>query len=270
MRTLKEHTLIYDDECPLCDLYSAAFVKSGMVDEQGRQPYTEAVKCQLPQVDWQRACNEIALINRRDNTIQYGVEGIATILANNSAVIRWLFSFKVIRMLAAKLYFFISYNRKVIVPGKKFEGHNTCTPTLSYRYRTAYIIWAWLITSAILVYYSSLLTPYLPPTDLTREFLVCGGQIIFQALAVGVIQKQKVIHYLGNMMTISLAGALLLIPPILLSGIIDEKMFYVGWFFAVVGLMFLEHIRRVKILGLPWLLSGTWVLYRIFVLMVIL
>ncbi|WP_432328601.1 hypothetical protein ACRQ5D_07165 [Mucilaginibacter sp. P25] len=39
---------------------------------------------------------------------------------------------------------------------------------------------------------------------------------------------------------------------------------------AVAGLMLLEHIRRTKLLGLGWVLTVTWVTYRIVLLLLIL
>jgi hypothetical protein len=39
---------------------------------------------------------------------------------------------------------------------------------------------------------------------------------------------------------------------------------------AVAGLMFLEHVRRTKLLGLGWVLTVTWVTYRIVLLLLIL
>ena len=45
---------------------------------------------------------------------------------------------------------------------------------------------------------------------------------------------------------------------------------YPVYFMAVAGLMFLEHIRRTKLLHLGWLLTVSWVVYRIIVLLLIL
>jgi hypothetical protein len=45
---------------------------------------------------------------------------------------------------------------------------------------------------------------------------------------------------------------------------------YTLYFMAVAGLMFLEHIRRTKLLGLGWVLTITWVTYRIVLLLLIL
>ncbi|HOX84206.1 MAG TPA: hypothetical protein PLS08_14345, partial [Chryseolinea sp.] len=103
-----------------------------------------------------------------------------------------------------------------------------------------------------------------------REFLICGGQIIFQGIIVGLVRRDRWIHYLGNVMTVSLSGALLLSPAFLLKGFIHSGIFYMSYFMIVVALMFFEHIRRVKILGLPRFISLTWVIYRFLVLLIIL
>ena len=270
MKTLKQHTLIFDGECPMCSMYSSVLVKSGMMDPEDNQAYNEAAKQGLPNVDWRRARNEIALLNHRDNSVTYGVKSIVAILGNNSLALRWLFRIPLVHYLAEKLYFLISYNRRVIMPGKRSGSPDLCIPELNYPYRMAYIIATWLFTSVVLVYYSALLSPFIPDTNFAREFLVAGGPIIFQGILVSAIQKNKVIHYLGNMMTISFAGAILLTLPLCISALIHDKFFYLAWFVMVVGLMFIEHIRRVKILELPWLVSASWVVYRVIVLLIIL
>ncbi len=41
MKTLKNYTLIYDDQCPMCNIYSKGFIKAGMLDENGREAFTD-------------------------------------------------------------------------------------------------------------------------------------------------------------------------------------------------------------------------------------
>jgi hypothetical protein len=141
---------------------------------------------------------------------------------------------------------------------------------MNYAYRWAYIVFAWLVTSVILVFYSKLAVPLFPESEFAREFIVCGGQILFQGAIVLIVRKERAIHYLGNVMTISLGGALLLLPMFLVARFIDANEFFIGYFMVIVALMFFEHLRRVKILELPWYISVTWVLYRFLVLFVIL
>jgi hypothetical protein len=71
-------------------------------------------------------------------------------------------------------------------------------------------------------------------------------------------------------MTISFAGSLLLLLPLGFSHLLRIPTGYFAiYFMCVAGLMFLEHIRRTKLLGLGWILTVTWVLYRVALLIVI-
>lgn len=269
MKALKHHTILYDDECPMCSKYTNAFVKTGMLDHDGRKAYTELVSTGISNIDWQRARNEIALINRNDHSVQYGVDSLMTIIGHSFPILQPLFHYKPFYAIMRRLYFFISYNRKVMAPGKVFEGANTCTPDMNYSYRWLYILFAWLVTSLILVFYSKLAVPLVPETNFIREFLVCGGQILFQGIIVFLLRRDRLIQYLGNVMTVSLIGAILLCPMFVFQLLIQSNWFFIGYFVLVVTYMFFEHWRRVRILELSSLVSVTWVLYRFLALVII-
>ncbi|MBT1708253.1 hypothetical protein KK062_08460 [Fulvivirgaceae bacterium PWU5] len=265
MKTLEDHTILYDNECPLCVNYTRAFVVTGMLEQEGRKPYNDSVG-KIEGVDWDRARNEIALVNHRDHTVAYGADAIVAVLANRFPVFRLFTRVRALRWLVGKLYFFVSYNRKVVAPGKVFEGINTCTPSMHYGYRWVYILLTCVMASLVLTNYTQLLVPLVPTSTFGREFLVCGGQLVFQGILVGMLNRQRWIHYLGNMMTVSLLGALLLLPALLLRDVVTTPLPYTIYFMMVVAVMFLEHYRRVKILELPWVVCFTWVLYRFIVL----
>jgi hypothetical protein len=270
MKTLADHIIIYDDECPLCSLYTDGFVKSGMLDANGRKAFSAVAKNNILNIDLKRACNEIALVNTKDNSVRYGIDSLTFVIGNSIPLFRRVFSSKPLRLIMNQLYFFISYNRKVIAPGKVFELGNQCVPSFNLTHRCLYILFTWLITSLVLVYYSWLAYPLVPGSNFYREFIVCGGQIVFQGFIVGVVRRDRLIHYLGNVMTVSFGGALLLTPMFLLRDLIVSNHFYIGYLMIVAGLMFLEHMRRVKALALPWVISATWVLYRLLILFFIL
>jgi predicted DCC family thiol-disulfide oxidoreductase YuxK len=40
MKTLENHTLLYDEDCSLCKVYTTGFIKTGMLDQNGRQAYS--------------------------------------------------------------------------------------------------------------------------------------------------------------------------------------------------------------------------------------
>jgi hypothetical protein len=95
--------------------------------------------------------------------------------------------------------------------------------------------------------------------------------VLFQGVVISLYAPAKRWEYLGNMMTISLAGALLLLPVLLLAKFIAlTPIICTLCFLAVAGLMFLEHIRRTKLMHLGWLLTISWVVYRLLLLIVIL
>ena len=95
--------------------------------------------------------------------------------------------------------------------------------------------------------------------------------MVFQSVFLLKQEKKTIVNYLVNLMTVSLMGSIILMPLLLLNlfSTIPE-MAILAWFGITVGIMFVEHFRRVKILALPFYLSITWVIYRIIALIIIL
>ncbi|HRI80278.1 MAG TPA: DCC1-like thiol-disulfide oxidoreductase family protein [Cyclobacteriaceae bacterium] len=259
MKTLTNHTIIYDNECPLCNAYTGAFVKTGMLDESGRAAYSEKHHTDTA-VNWERARNEIALINLADNSVLYGVDSLLRIIGYNMPWVQKIFRIRPLRYLLDRLYFFISFNRKVIAPGKQFEGQNLCIPDMNYTYRWTYIVFAAGVTSFILNYYLPMVK-YFPPVKYTNLVLGFCGLTLVQGIVVGLTNRRKVIHYLGNMMTVGLAGSILLSPLMVFKSLIDSNELFTGYLILIMCLALFEHIRRAKLLELPNITSVTWMFY---------
>jgi hypothetical protein len=218
-----------------------------------------------PLVDRQRAANEIALVNTENGEVTYGIQSLFKIIAHAMPFFKPLFLFGPFVYLMRKFYAFISYNRKVIIPAAVKE--NTVQPSFKIQYRLAYLLFTWLVTAYILTAYAHLLTDFVPLGSQYREYLICGGQMFFQGIIITFYKKEKLWDYLGNMMTISFAGALLLLPVLVLAKYLNiHPLFFILYFLMVAGLMFLEHLRRSKLLQLGWVMSITWALYRLIVL----
>jgi hypothetical protein len=268
MKTLKDHTLVYDATCPMCRLYTRAFVSSGMLDQEGRAPYQKECSCAL--LDRQRAVNEIALVNRKTGAVTYGVESLFCIIGNSWPWLRPLFAFRPFAWVAGKAYSFISYNRRIIMPAPKDPADTP--PAFNRGWRATWIFYAWLLTAFILFRYSHRMTGVIPASNVYREFAVCGGQILWQGLLLQTIAPAKVWDYLGNMMTVSLAGgiALALIGVVLNISGTSHPILATACFLLVAGLMFLEHLRRCRLLELGLLVSASWVFYRLLLLYFIL
>jgi predicted DCC family thiol-disulfide oxidoreductase YuxK len=271
MKTLQNHLILFDGECPMCKTYTYAFVKTGMLDVNGRAAYQTGMDNICPVIDKQRAVNEIALVDLSNGEVTYGIQSIFKILANACPVFGPLFSFNPFVWLMSKVYAFISYNRRVIIPTPEVSDGYVYQPTFKKHYRIAYLIFTWFFTGLILTAYTRHLTGVVPLGNVYREYKICGGQIIFQGIIISTFAKEKLWNYLGNMMTISFAGSLVLLVPLILNHWFKlPAIVFPMYFIGTAGLMFLEHIRRTKLFNLGWILTFTWALYRVMLLVGIL
>jgi len=268
MNTLNNHLILFDAECLMCKLYTQAFVSTGLLDENGRAAYQDTTVETCPMVDRQRAVNEIALVNQTTGEVTYGIESLFKVFSVAIPILKPLFEFAPFVRLMSKVYAFISYNRRVIIPAANEQYAHQ--PTFKLHYRIAYLLFTWAVTAYILTAYVHLMYGLLPIGTAYREYLVCGGQIVFQGVIISLVAKDKKWAYLGNMMTISFAGALLLLPGLLMAVFFNlPPIFYVCYFMSVAGLMFLEHIRRTQLLNLGLVFTISWASYRLLVLLFI-
>jgi predicted DCC family thiol-disulfide oxidoreductase YuxK len=267
MTTLNNYLILFDAECPLCRVYTRAMVTTGILEDKGRAAYQQTDAAACPMVDRQRAVNEIALVNQTTGEVTYGIESLFKVVGTVMPFLNPLFLFRPFVWLMSKVYAFISFNRRVIIPADTAAESYQFQPTFKLNYRVAYLLFTWAVTACILTVYVHLMYGLLPQGTAYREYLVCGGQMFFQGIMISFIAKDKFWAYLGNMMTISFAGALLLLPGFLLAKWFTlSPVFFVLYFLTVAGLMFLEHMRRTKLLKLGWALTISWACYRLMVL----
>ena len=269
MKTLKDHVILYDSECPMCKAYTRVFTSTGMLDKEGRAPYQDMPSFACPVVDQQRAVNEIALVDRVTGEVNYGIESLFKVMGHSFPVFSPVFSFPPFVGLMRKVYAFISYNRKVIIPAPK-TGEHSIQPSFSLRYRILWLLFTVWIVGFVLTHYAGLLPGVLPKSNGFREYGIAGGQVLVQGLIISLFAPAKRWDYLGNMMTISLAGALLLLPLMAWSAVTHlPSPVAAGYFLTVAALMLLEHIRRTKLLSLGWGLTLSWVAYRVVIFLII-
>jgi len=265
MKTLENHTLIYDNECPLCNIYSKGFIKSGMLDESGIEAFTELNLNNKYLLDFNRAKNEIALIDHKQSKVIYGLDSLLLIIGNSFPVLEKIVRVKPFYWFFKKLYSFVSYNRKQIIPSDKDSSEYACVPDFNLKYRLVYIAFVVLFSSSILSIFTANLGLNLNQ-NFGREFMICLSQIIWQTLFLKLYLKEKLWDYLGNMMTVSLIGTLLVIPALILNLNIISSIIYFG---TVVFIMFWEHIRRCRILKLNLLPTISWIIFRLTVMIII-
>ncbi len=260
MRTLKNHALIYDSECPMCNLYSKGFIAAGMLDQNGRKAFTELSAETKNRIDFNRAKNEIALVDHAKNKVIYGLDSLLLIIGNAFPMLEKTARIQPLYWFLKKLYSFVSYNRKQIIPSKNNHKAEACNPDFNLKYRMAYLVFIAVFSAYVLSLFSEKLGL---SRNFFRELGICTGQIFWQTVFLKVYLKEKIWDYLGNMMTVSLIGTFLLITGLFLDLNAIAAFIYFG---TVVAIMFLEHIRRCRILGLNLLLTLSWTLFRITVL----
>ncbi|MEL6970938.1 MAG: DCC1-like thiol-disulfide oxidoreductase family protein [Bacteroidota bacterium] len=144
--TTTQKIILYDDNCPLCCWYTGAFVKTGLLTQEGRQAFGEINTDQIAnQLDLERSKDEIPLLDAQGGATLYGIDSLLYILGQ-----RWPWMVKVARWapidwFLRSLYKFISYNRRVIVASQTPEGSFDCSPQFNLFYRYLYLIFAGLV-----------------------------------------------------------------------------------------------------------------------------
>lgn len=268
MKTLENNILIYDCDCPMCNLYSGAFIKTGMLTKDGRMPYHKITDSVKELIDVNRSRNEIALVNTEKKEVIYGLDSLLHILGNNFPFIKTIFRFSPLYWFMKKVYAFISYNRKVIAPANVLDAPGACTPDYHVKYRWAFIVLSSITVAWILnLYFSNISFIKDQPHGFLMEWAFVIDQLILQGIVVLGIKEDKALHYLGHNMVISMIGALLLLPAIWFSRFLlsISEFVYIAYFSIPVTIMLWQHLRRTKILELPLTVSISWILYRMLI-----
>ena len=256
----------------MCTAYGTCFTQLGMVDATTVSPYQQTDEPLANRIDMERARSEIALHDEATGQTVYGIDAIIAIVAHRRPWLRRLLARRPLYFLLRKLYRFVSYNRKVIYPSAARPSLRDCTPPTHAPYRWLYILLVALSTSLVLNRYAYLIyTAWELPYDPWREYYLCFGQIAWQGVAIGWLDRKKALAYLGNMSTVSLVGAILLLPMLLIATFVTVSPWLMLAYFAlVVGMMLLEHLRRCRLLGLTSGMTVSWVAFRTIALGVIL
>jgi predicted DCC family thiol-disulfide oxidoreductase YuxK len=266
---LENVSLIYDDDCPLCKVYTQLFVTNKLLRKEGRVRFQDLNETNYSNLDIVRAKNEIALYNHDSDEVLYGVDSLIQLLAKKWKWVQVFQKYRFLNFLINKLYFFISYNRKIIAPDNK-PICDSCLPTVNYGYRALYILFCGVTTSFTLFYFAKQVQTPLIIESIGFEFVVAFLQIPFQLIVISLLRYDttQIWDYVGNLMTVSLMGSLALIPLFLIPN--TFTFVYLAYFGAVALFMLIEHARRMKLLGFNKVLSFTWIAYRLFVLLYIL
>ena len=212
MKTLENYTLLYDDDCPLCRVYTRGFIAAEMLDKNGKKPYCNLSEEEQNFIDVKRASNEIALIDTKNKTVLYGIDSLLKVIGFSFPWMQKVGYWKPINYFLKKLYKLISFNRKVIVPSKiNKEFKLQCVPDFNFKYRYFYIIFTIIISSSILSYFLK----FVPILKQFNFFQIVIFESLLLILNFGILQKLNtkiVLNWIGNLQTSIFIGSLLSLP----------------------------------------------------------
>ena len=243
MKKLENQTLLYDEDCPLCRVYTSGFIKAGMMDENGKKPYCQISDEEQNFIDVKRASNEIALVDFENKTVVYGIDSLLKVIGFSFPWIEKIGNLKPIKFFLKKLYSFISYNRKVIIPSKiKKEIKLQCVPDFNYKYRILYILFA-IIVSSLLVNQFNIKLRFL-------EIILCiTSLVVIQTVLFFKFSGEIVLNYLGNFASSILFGSLLLIPFIVIKSILNfSEIAFQIYFYLILSIVIIDIYRRIQII----------------------
>jgi predicted DCC family thiol-disulfide oxidoreductase YuxK len=241
--------LIYDDGCPLCVAYTTAFVKAGLLNEQGRKNFNNIDAASFELIDKAKCNNEIPLLDTETKQVWYGIDALFELLNPKIPFIKFIGNIKPVKWLLQKMYRFISYNRKVIVAVSSKNGYD-CNPDFNIGYRVYFLVF-------FLLFNTIMLAP-LYETVFTKSFIGRSSFAQLQAAHLGLVAGnilmaaftgfKKGIEYLGQVNMLALICILLIIPLHLINcyaNLLNEDInnFYLGMVCLVV---IREYIRRMK------------------------
>ena len=258
-KQLANHVIIYDDECPMCNVYTGAFVKFGFLDTNGRKSFSSLQTQDFCQLDMNRSTNEIPLVNLQTGKVTYGLPSLLKILSHRWKAFHLVERIKPLFWLISKFYRFISFNRKVIVPGK--DKGQACVPTFHLTYRLLYLLLTVLVTGLTAF---ALFNQFVP--DSTVPLLIwigfMLGQIVVQLPLLRRAGKEQIFEYLGNQMTVNMIGAILAWPLLIMDGLMAIPTIATAIYLTLVAITLVILLyKRIRMLQRNQWLCINWIFY---------
>jgi len=247
-----ENIIIYDDYCPMCDIYTNAFIKTGFLTKNGRQSFSTIDSNLLEKIDLERSKHEIPYLNTKTGQVWYGIDALLEILGAKIPLIKTIGNIKPVRYFLLKLYKLISYNRKVIVAKKTNQDCFDCSPNFNALYRIFYLILALSINSLLLIPLYNIVFSKMPIFQLNIvQFEGYHFALVFINLSIAsLLSFKNGVDYLGQVATLSLQGMFVWLPSIIVLAITQQLPLFIVYTNLVLGTIFLlfDYIRRMRYL----------------------
>ncbi|WP_395091085.1 hypothetical protein [Armatimonas sp.] len=139
---LANKVILYDDSCPLCQLYTEGFVRLGVLPRAGRVAFGKAPE-QCPEafgkLDIRRARLAIPLVDRVTGEVIYGLDSLFVLVGHKAAWLKPVLRQDWLKATIWPLYRLISYNRRQIAGCEPPPTPFDCRPELHSGWRLAWL-----------------------------------------------------------------------------------------------------------------------------------
>lgn len=257
-----EHkVIVYDDTCPMCSLYTKAFVHTGMLKAENRIGFSQLEHDELIEaLDPVRSRHEIPLLDREGGPTLYGVDALVYILRQRLPIIAWGMKLPGVAASVRVLYAVISYNRRVIIPSSGRTTGVDCTPDFHTGYRLIFIAFAlFLFACAVcLLFLVGFGLPF--TTCITMLVPVYSALVIHGAITHHRLLGDSAIEYAGHSAVTLILFALPTFVAVGISTLTEWPEITIAG--AVFGsfLLLWQHYKRMLHLGRSRWWSVVWFL----------
>lgn len=242
--------IIYDDNCPICSAYTNAFVKTGLLDKDGRKNFSTINPELLSKIDFKKSVNEIPVIDTASGQVWYGIDALLEILQGKIPFAKKVGNIPLFKCGLTKFYKLISYNRRVITASKRKNGNIDCTPDFNIPYRFAFMaIFLLFNTMMLFPLQQFVLSKSMFDNISIQQLQTAHALLVSLNIFIGIqLNKRDGFEYLGQINMLALLVILLTLPLIVINKYAGSHFssfnnFYLG---AVAVFTVQEYFRRMK------------------------
>ncbi len=253
---MKKYSIVFDNRCAVCNIGARSFKTLGLMDdEQGiaLDSYQEnAIACN---VDPNRACDEMAVIDLESLEVTYGYDGWVQVISQKSKALSNFMKLGLVKAIGNPLYIFFASNRRILAPLQVDE--TTCEPKLKKGYRFSLLVLLGLFSGIITYQKGQLLA-------LTEWFGFLDGWKLISVTGVGwlltglMYQKPNKWDYWGHLAVI--AGTAIFLQMLALIGysIFPSIAWVIGSMLLSDVLMIWMHYKRMMMMGMSQKYTWIW------------
>lgn len=253
---MKKYSIVFDNRCAVCNIGARTFKTLGLMDDQqgiALDSFTEnEIACN---VDPDRACDEMAVINLESLEVTYGYDGWVQIISEKSKILSNFLKLRLVKTTGKLLYIFFASNRRILAPLQ--IDNNTCKPKLKKGYRFSLLVFLSLFAVAITYKKGELLAS-------TDWFRFLNGWKLISVTGIGwlltglMYRNQNKWDYWGHLSVI--AGTAIFLQMLALIGysIFPAMSWVIGSMLLSDFLMIWMHYKRINIMGMSQKYTLIW------------